>query len=114
MIPLRDTIRSRRFPWITVLLIALNVYVFFVQWTTGPTPEAGIAALAQRYGVVPAAIPPLEMLPQVGIAPYLPLVTAMFLTAACSTCWATCSSSGCSATTWRTASDAAGSWSSTS
>jgi len=79
MIPLRDTIRSRRFPWITVLLIALNVYVFFVQWTTGPTPEAGIAALAQRYGVVPAAIPPLGMLPQVGIAPYLPLVTAMFL-----------------------------------
>ncbi|QIA27145.1 rhomboid family intramembrane serine protease [Thermaerobacter sp. PB12/4term] len=79
MIPLRDTIRSRRFPWITVLLIALNVYVFYVEWTTGPTPEAGIGLLAERFGVVPARIPPLALLPQVGLEPYLSLVTAMFL-----------------------------------
>ena len=79
MIPLRDTIRSRRFPWITVLLIALNVYVFYLEWTAGPTPEAGIARMAEAYGVIPASIPPLGLLPRVGPGPYLPLVTAMFL-----------------------------------
>ncbi|HEY8394007.1 MAG TPA: rhomboid family intramembrane serine protease [Thermaerobacter sp.] len=79
MIPLRDTIRSRRFPLITVLLIATNVYVFYLQWTAGPTPEAGIARMAETYGLIPAEVPPLSRIGEVGLLPYLPLVTAMFL-----------------------------------
>lgn len=79
MIPLRDTIRSRRFPIITVLLIGLNVYVFYLEWTAGPTPEAGIARMAEVFGVIPAEIPSPALIGRVGPLPYLPLLTAMFL-----------------------------------
>lgn len=79
MIPLRDTIRSHRFPMITVLLIAVNVYVFYLEWTAGPTPQAGIARMAETYGIVPAQIPPLAALLKLGLEPYWPLLTAMFL-----------------------------------
>lgn len=79
MIPLRDTIRSRRFPIITLLLIATNVYVFYLEWTAGPTPAAGIARMAETYGVVPARIPPPSQIGEFGLSPYLSLFTAMFL-----------------------------------
>ena len=50
MIPLRDTIVSRRFPGITRLLLTLNILVFIQQLRLGP----GMEAFIYRYGVVPA------------------------------------------------------------
>ncbi|HEY8462587.1 MAG TPA: rhomboid family intramembrane serine protease [Bacillota bacterium] len=37
MIPLRDTIPSRRLPVMTILLIGINIYIFYLQ--SGLTPE---------------------------------------------------------------------------
>jgi membrane associated rhomboid family serine protease len=52
MIPLRDVIPSRTFPFITVLIIVLNTMVFAFQWSL----SAGeLRAFAVEYGLVPAA-----------------------------------------------------------
>lgn len=52
MFPLRDNIRSRRIPIVNMLLIAVNVFVFFheVQLEAAGTLEAFIA----RFGLIPA------------------------------------------------------------
>ena len=50
MIPLRDTIRSRTFPLVNFGLIALNVFVYFVQLSQGPH----LNQFVFLYGLVPA------------------------------------------------------------
>ena len=50
MIPLRDSIRSRRFPVVNVMLIALNILVFLYEWTLS---DRQLAFLFRYYGVVP-------------------------------------------------------------
>ena len=50
MIPLRDTIPSRRMPWLTRFLVALNVVVFVLEWLQGRALEAWLYQL----GVVPS------------------------------------------------------------
>jgi membrane associated rhomboid family serine protease len=54
MIPLRDTTRSTGFPVVTVALIVLNVYVFWLELSAGP----GIMGLFEKFAVVPAEIVP--------------------------------------------------------
>lgn len=52
MFPLRDTISSRSFPLVNWLLIAANVFVFFLMLTAG----AGAEKWAMDLGVVPARL----------------------------------------------------------
>ena len=68
MIPLRDSIRSRRFPLVTVALIALNVVVFLYQSTLGPR-DLGLFFL--RHGVVPVQ---MTLLPRFLLAGRLDVV----------------------------------------
>lgn len=50
MFPIRDKVRSERFPIITLALILANVLVFFHELSLGPS---GLEAFVQQYGVVP-------------------------------------------------------------
>lgn len=50
MIPLRDTIPSRRTAWVTRALLLANVAVFAAELKQGP----GLEAFVFRFGVVPA------------------------------------------------------------
>jgi membrane associated rhomboid family serine protease len=50
MIPLYDTLRSRRFPLINWTLIALNFLVFFYELSLSP---AGLERLTHTWGLVP-------------------------------------------------------------
>src|SRR2546422_8440539 len=52
MIPFRDNIPSRSFPFITILIILVNVVVFFYELSLGPYLERFIIL----YGVAPAAV----------------------------------------------------------
>ncbi len=51
MIPLYDTLRSRRFPLINWTLIALNFLVFFYELSLSPS---GLDRLTRTWGLVPA------------------------------------------------------------
>jgi membrane associated rhomboid family serine protease len=53
MIPLQDSQPSGRFPLITILLIALNIYVFYLEMTA---PD--LDAFINQYALIPAAIDP--------------------------------------------------------
>lgn len=53
MIPLRDSIRSRSFPALTVAIILANLGVFL--WELGLS-DAALEQAIQRYGVVPARL----------------------------------------------------------
>jgi membrane associated rhomboid family serine protease len=52
MFPLRDTVPSRSVPIVNYLLIAANLFVFFLMLFPQPGPEAWI----ERLGVVPARL----------------------------------------------------------
>jgi membrane associated rhomboid family serine protease len=68
MIPLQDTRTSGRFPFQTVLLIAITLGVFFVQVTT-----PNLEGFMLRYAFIPA------LLDFANSQTWLPLVTAVFL-----------------------------------
>ncbi len=53
MLPLRDTIPSRRVPWVNFLLIGLNTLVFLYELAL---PDPALTRLIYRYGVVPARV----------------------------------------------------------
>ena len=48
MIPLKDDVPSRTVPFITLILVGLNVVVFFYQLSLQVSPEPG-AQRASRY-----------------------------------------------------------------
>jgi membrane associated rhomboid family serine protease len=73
LIPLRDTVRSRTAPVVTVALIAVNVLVFLHEVALGPYLERFVMA----YGLIPGRLvdwpgDPLDP------ARFLPLLTSMF------------------------------------
>lgn len=68
MIPLRDSHPSRQFPYITVLLIVVNISVFYLE-ITGANPDA----LIYTFGLVPQNV----SLTQIETWP--PFLSAMFL-----------------------------------
>ena len=73
MIPIRDTIRSRSAPVVTVALIIVNGMVFFHEIGLGPYLEKFVYA----YGLIPRRFvywpgDPLDPLR------YLPIFTSMF------------------------------------
>ncbi|NPV76661.1 MAG: rhomboid family intramembrane serine protease [Anaerolineae bacterium] len=53
MFPIRDTIRSRSFPIITLLLIAVNALVFFFELSLSP---ASLERFVYSFGLVPARL----------------------------------------------------------
>lgn len=53
MLPIKDTVQSRSFPFITWLLIGINSLVFLYELSLSP---AGLDRLIFRYGLVPARI----------------------------------------------------------
>ncbi len=53
MIPLYDTLHSRRFPLVNFLLIGLNALVFLYELTLSP---AGLDRLTRTWGLVPAQL----------------------------------------------------------
>ena len=78
MFPIRDTIPSRRRPWVTWSLIGANVVVFAMTWRL---PEPELIRVFMSCGFIPArwsdpAWASLQGLPALGP---LPLFTSMFL-----------------------------------
>ena len=69
MIPLRDTIPTRTFPWMTIVLIGANVLVFLHQLGLGSDYGAAFVAI---FGAVPAQF--------TGAAPHAPAVLPTGLT----------------------------------
>jgi membrane associated rhomboid family serine protease len=77
MFPIRDTIPTRHVPWMTWLLIAVNVFVFLMEVSLPPD------ALQQAiflFGIVPARYTHPGWATQVGYPhTYWPFFTTMFL-----------------------------------
>jgi membrane associated rhomboid family serine protease len=77
MIPLKSEEPRRSAPFITILLIALNFFVFFFQLSLPPKAEN---ALVANMGVVPVRAKQMLAHPVGRIGPTaVPLVTSMFL-----------------------------------
>ncbi len=70
MFPLRDTIRSRSFPAVTYLLIAINALVFLFEASMG---TLGFERFITTFGIVPARLSLTQP------TSLLALVTSMFL-----------------------------------
>ena len=77
MIPIRDENPSHGIPFITLLLIFSNGFVFFYQYFFGPIhPERFLF----EFGILPIEVMQNENLPNSSsIPPYLSLFTSMFL-----------------------------------
>lgn len=71
MIPLRDTIRPRRFPVVNTGLIVINVLVFLGEFVMG---DARLSTFIAEWGLVPARFWEGGMLDR-----WWPVFTAMFL-----------------------------------
>jgi membrane associated rhomboid family serine protease len=61
MIPLRDENPSSRIPYVNYLLIAVNIFVFILEWNSGASGEAFI----QQYALIPASFSDGIQLPDV-------------------------------------------------
>ena len=73
--PLRDSIRTRRRPWLTYTLILLNVLAFFVELSAGPFAYQ----LLDAFAVIPVRVlSPAYWVASMG-QPLLTLVTGTFL-----------------------------------
>ncbi len=77
MIPFRDNVPARRYPLITVAIIAANLAVFFYELSLS---ESHLEGFVRLYGVVPARLQmihshPVEALEGLGTS----LLTSMFL-----------------------------------
>lgn len=70
MIPLRDTVRSRSFPWVNWTLIALNVGIFLFFEVGSPH----VATLMKTWGLVPK-----RLLLHPNLYNFVTLFTSMFL-----------------------------------
>ena len=57
MIPIRDTIRSRSFPFVNWLIIILNTLIFFYQ---SNLPEGQLDAFIETFALIPANVEPLN------------------------------------------------------
>jgi len=78
MIPLKDINRTRTFPAITLLLMAVNATVFVYQLFLGSGP--GLTGFFYQFGLVPRALLSLGYWQDAGILQGLaPLLTSMFL-----------------------------------
>ena len=78
MIPIRDTIRSRHKPYVTYIIVAINVMAFFsVNLSLSPR---SLNAFFQLYGILPVRYSnPLVAHQFSALDQMLPFVTSMFL-----------------------------------
>lgn len=74
MIPLRDTIPSRRTPFVIWLLVALNVGVFVWELSLGP----GLDSQIHVFGFIPARFFDVSFSHSGAAERFLPLLTSMF------------------------------------
>lgn len=68
MFPIRDTHNSHHFPFINLLLIIVNIYVFFLQLTT-----PNLELFLQEYALIPTSIDFMNL------NSLQPFITSMFL-----------------------------------
>ncbi|MDR3564529.1 MAG: rhomboid family intramembrane serine protease [Negativicutes bacterium] len=76
MIPLRDNVHSRHFPYITVGLIIINFYTFFQEIGMS---DAALAGSIQNYGLVPASFLANFDSHPLAVSTYVPLFSDLFL-----------------------------------
>ncbi len=78
MIPIRDTIPRRHFPFAVFTLIAINVYVFIRELAL---PKDATEQFIYLFGLVPARFTHAAWAARVGFPPhdYWPFLTTMFL-----------------------------------
>ena len=78
MIPIKDTVPRRSYPFVTVALIAANSVLFFFELTLSP---GGLNELIHLFGLVPARYSHPAWAEAIGfpLDTYWPFVTNMFL-----------------------------------
>lgn len=77
MVPLRDNVPRRRFPWVNYALILVNFVVFYHELTLSTT---GLNSFIATYSFIPARLAELSGGQVVqGINPFLTIFTAMFM-----------------------------------
>ena len=76
MIPLRDNIQIRSFPFVTILLFLINCYVFYLELTA---TNQQIAEIMNRYSLVPAAFVKAITQQSLYMGDYLQLISNLFL-----------------------------------
>ncbi|MEW6541251.1 MAG: rhomboid family intramembrane serine protease [Bacillota bacterium] len=76
MIPLRDTIRTRRFPVVTVAIIVANLTVFLFSIALSP---GELQRLVTAFGIVPALQIQMFLQAPLVLDTWIPVVTSMFL-----------------------------------
>ncbi|HEV3409500.1 MAG TPA: rhomboid family intramembrane serine protease, partial [Chthoniobacterales bacterium] len=78
MLPLRDTVPTRHYPFMTRLLIILNAFAFLFEITL---PERSLEQFMYLFGIVPARFTHPEWAARVGFpgGDYMPFLTHMFL-----------------------------------
>ena len=76
MIPFRDNIPSRTFPFITLLLILANIVAFLFELSLSPRV---LDAFIRTFGVIPADIPAWPGSQEPLVAIIVPYFTSMFL-----------------------------------
>lgn len=75
MIPIRDELPTRRFPFITVILIAINIFIFLFEILIGQ----GLEPFFRYGGLVPASLWGKAELSTSFISPWFTLFSSMFL-----------------------------------
>jgi len=76
VIPLRDSVRSRRFPWITIIIIAGNVLVFLYEVSLS---RPALVDFTMKWGFTPALLFGPGGGSADAISPWLTLVTSTFV-----------------------------------
>jgi membrane associated rhomboid family serine protease len=76
VIPLRDNIRSRSFPFITILLIVVNFYSFYQELILS---DATLNSFIENYGLIPAVFLANLTRHPLDIATYIPFISNLFL-----------------------------------
>lgn len=77
MIPLKDDNPTRTVPVVTLVIIAVNVFVYLTQLTMGPRTEW---LFVHRFGVIPRALVTFQdPFPTDGLPVFLTLGTSLFL-----------------------------------
>jgi len=77
VLPLRDTQPTRTFPFVTILLIVINIVIFTAIYFTAyssPDPESFLASVYFQYGLVPSRLVNLK-----DISVLLTFITSLFL-----------------------------------
>lgn len=68
MFPISDTKNSNKFPFINLLIIAVNIYVFYLELTT-----PNLELIINKYALIPANVNVADL------NTFAPFVTSMFL-----------------------------------